>query len=1797
MELPVSSWNKTLEALGFRKVASRHREQRILPRPAPLHLESLEARWTPSASVSMAWANGTSVEGQFQAITLRLSEPSIDPVTVTLALGRESTANSSDVWLNESVVTIEPGRSVATVIATFWIDARDEATETVVIEIASAGGAEISANSVFVGEVQNAALGSKLGGGGTSNGTAGAGGTDEQPLQPPPGGGVQVNFGITQGEADEGYLLEPTLILNKPSLQTVIAVLMANDFTAIVGADYSFSQTVVSFAPGETVKKARVIHTTDSLNEVDESYGLRIVSATNATIGPSNSFLGVVVDVTPLPSAYVIVRGAVAAEGSELKFQVQLQGNPAAFTGPVTVTYQIDDSRTAKENLDFRRVNTEVTLSWDHPIDYFRIDALRDAFDEGTEDFYLTGVHADGLNVQYADPNWYGHSTLGVISNTEAPKLYLDNVYLTEGQSGQMTARLSYAADVDSEFNYLSKDATAKVLTGDYFTVKGKINFPAGQTYAYINVNSRADAALGEPDEFYVVNADHGTPDEFGTATDGNNAAGKVYILDLGYTNQPVDLAIDSDNNNSIGNTDDQIEDEPGKPGKFVPVNDGDFDGDGKIGWADFQDVGNFVPVDLRVNAQVNWSTATFSIQYDASDPNSITSSGGTFHRASGALRLWSVDASSTRAPARLASGGNFILPGVYTAAQLGFSETQRNVRIFVEGIIASSGLGASSIAFSVVPYQGGPTYTDRIRTTTLSVDLDVDSDNDLTVERTEEEEDQLEFLEDKPGKIVVANRLDFNADGVPGFADGINRYGNEGDSRSFDFAEAKLSLPATVNRNVARVRIEYLAADPALVSRTPEEIGIGELAEYEPGSDNPIRIWTRDGSQDRRLEPLSDDGHFVPASTYAASDIFTYSTLGESRGVLYLEGISESELGAVEIVISVDPDGNAGNAGYVVSDRVRLSVAHLQIAYADVSGITGTATDIQRIEPDVEPDGLTADWQEGVEDGSLLLMRVVASQFLYDLYEADPTRLTIAFGEIDVTYKSLTERNGLYTKLDDAAFFAESRFAERGADAGAAALDSLQIDGIGDEFGTSGRYVLDARFFRPPNEFDIEESATGLGFKSRDIDLAIFVGGLIETVGSKPNAITLARAPIVIVHGINSDPTTWDDFVNNFDGRDTGWHVNHFRVDHSGIDPSFAAPGATFGNGELTSVFRFVQIGLDRAAKTFRAGAIKFFDEASKRERQDILFEGLNDGVRRIAIQKSDIVAHSYGGLLARWYMEQASLANGAHGSLFESRRDVRKLITLGTPHKGSPFANLVAEAYKGGLFAESFIWGQNGIGQLKVRNLLETMQSGDDPFYTGQTVGNRNVIRPSYEALAVNSDILMILNSSPFHADVGYAAVIGTDITFDTNHWAINDPVDLYQFLTPISDVEQNLYNRALFPWLKVLNPGADATDSVVPVWSAKLGVDNFNAFVEANHGEIPSNATARSIVARWLNGFDSGGTRAPMPLGTAHRAQFVQQGTPVSERNAYVGSTFNGTISSGAGVNRNAIVKVELNPSVPDSDSTYGVYRATQNPDPSFENAYVFGTAADQVGVQPTALTGMIQWKHRNQVRLAIVSDEAVNDNVLHDLGTVNSTQLNFNPVDLVGIQGDDWISFRVLDGRIGRRHDQVLTGPDGVSGNDQWNQWVAYHLAVNGGITAAPSVSGHSRVVLPEFELPSPLKLSADGLTLRLTGSAQARNVGMGDQVNHIYLWDDDGLFADEMLTQYSLTITHASGIWDGLLIGYSFNASLSKDANGNIAGLIGSSFETQAEVYQQLIEPDLLWGVESAAILVGGDDGP
>jgi hypothetical protein len=162
-----------------------------------LDSEQLELRAMPSASVSMAWAAGATVEGQYQAISVRLSQPAIDPVTVTLSSRPGSTVDETDFFLNRSAVVIEPGWTMATVIATFWDDAAVETDETFVVGIDYADGAQVlHGQSEFVGLVRNSSAGSSAVGTSSGDSSDGAGsGGDGEPLQPPPDDNrILVNF-------------------------------------------------------------------------------------------------------------------------------------------------------------------------------------------------------------------------------------------------------------------------------------------------------------------------------------------------------------------------------------------------------------------------------------------------------------------------------------------------------------------------------------------------------------------------------------------------------------------------------------------------------------------------------------------------------------------------------------------------------------------------------------------------------------------------------------------------------------------------------------------------------------------------------------------------------------------------------------------------------------------------------------------------------------------------------------------------------------------------------------------------------------------------------------------------------------------------------------------------------------------------------------------------------------------------------------------------------------------------------------------------------------------------------------------------------------------------------------------------------------------------------------------------------------------------------------------------------------------------------------------------------------------
>lgn len=458
------------------------------------------------------------------------------------------------------------------------------------------------------------------------------------------------------------------------------------------------------------------------------------------------------------------------------------------------------------------------------------------------------------------------------------------------------------------------------------------------------------------------------------------------------------------------------------------------------------------------------------------------------------------------------------------------------------------------------------------VKVAPLFVDLDVDSNNNGTIA---DNDDPIEDDASLPGKVILVNRLDYTGEGIPGYANGIDHLNHAGNGKSNSFTEMILRIPNTIDKKKATLTFAYSGAPPKSVTESPGTGGRHKV--HDPGTANHVRVWTRDGHTSRLAADISATpaGHFVaPAVVHKASAVF--GGVSGNEVTLWVEGVNESAESAARISVTLDADGT-GKPELQAEDHVRLTSAWLRLVFTDVTSPTGigdtAATDVPRIPKDVEADGIACDWQEDVNDGAMLVMRVVGSPILWRFMQED--QLAIKFGYIvNQAFEDLpvSGREGEYLTwprrhplvLDQPG-----------------ALTGLGIEKPGEDFGTSHK-VLDARFYRSPEEFDLDTPLNPA--LERKVNLAVRLNELksiLKYRGSKPHATAIVRAPLVLVHGVNSEPVFWTTGEAALGTRfhdDLGFRCRDFLVDHSGVDPQRPTELATLGFGEISSMYQRVR-------------------------------------------------------------------------------------------------------------------------------------------------------------------------------------------------------------------------------------------------------------------------------------------------------------------------------------------------------------------------------------------------------------------------------------------------------------------------------------------------------------------------------------------------------------------------------------------------------------------------------------------
>ncbi len=272
-----------------------------------------------------------------------------------------------------------------------------------------------------------------------------------------------------------------------------------------------------------------------------------------------------------------------------------------------------------------------------------------------------------------------------------------------------------------------------------------------------------------------------------------------------------------------------------------------------------------------------------------------------------------------------------------------------------------------------------------------------------------------------------------------------------------------------------------------------------------------------------------------------------------------------------------------------------------------------------------------------------------------------------------------------------------------------------------------------------------------------------------MKLCSAKPNALLLTRPPVVFVHGINSDPySAWEQSGGMAQTlQNQGYIITAFSfADHSGA-------ANDYGSGPLTTDWQSVQNAVEATIEDFRYGLVNFSiynpDIPSSLGTPALDSTGLAYGTL-IAVQKVDVVAHSYGGLLTRWYMEQAMDPSG--GKLFEDFRNIRSLVEIGTPNLGSPLANMVDAIYSDPTIGNADI-NSSTFAALAGPTEMDVLKWLGQTHYFGllsppplPTSSNGSTPYPFYEDAAINSPLLAQLNAGAtvFSNDVSYAAVYGT-------------------------------------------------------------------------------------------------------------------------------------------------------------------------------------------------------------------------------------------------------------------------------------------------------------------------------------------------------------------------------------------------------------------------------------------------
>lgn len=303
-----------------------------------------------------------------------LSKSSSQAVTVHYATANGTALAGSDYSAISGTITFAPGETFRTVAVPVLRDTVAEPTETFSLVLNNASGATLARSSA-IATIQD----------------------DDNATIPPPSVSIG-NVSLSEGNSGT-KTARFTVTLSAAASSPVSVVYSTANGTAIAGSDYTANSGALTFAPGEVSKFIDIIITGDTQVEADETFLVRLTSATGATIATAQATGTIVNDDQPPVLPTLSIGNATVTEGNSgtvnMTFTVTLS---QASASPVTVNYATANG-TATAGSDYNAASGVLTFAPGVTSRAITIAVRGDTLVESTETFRVLLSNAAGATI------------------------------------------------------------------------------------------------------------------------------------------------------------------------------------------------------------------------------------------------------------------------------------------------------------------------------------------------------------------------------------------------------------------------------------------------------------------------------------------------------------------------------------------------------------------------------------------------------------------------------------------------------------------------------------------------------------------------------------------------------------------------------------------------------------------------------------------------------------------------------------------------------------------------------------------------------------------------------------------------------------------------------------------------------------------------------------------------------------------------------------------------------------------------------------------------------------------------------------------------------------------------------------------------------------------------------------------------------------------------------------------------------------------------------------------------------